>query len=306
MTDTVADLRAFNRFHTRFSGALQPSYMESGMGLTAARTLYEIAQGGSTDDGGILAMELQDRLDIDSGYASRILRGFEKQGWIIRGRGTDARRRPIRLTDEGLSAFDALDRRTRADTEARIAGLDDLARERLSDALATIRQLLGDKVDDPWDIRIAQAGDLALIASRQTILYNRDYGWGRGMEILESEVTTAFLRDFKPGREQCWVARRHERMLGAVMVVDAGGGVAQLRLLHVEPDARGMGIGGALVDQCIAFARDAGYAHMRLWTHTVLEGARRIYERAGFTITSVEFHNHFGEPIQGETWEMPL
>jgi GNAT superfamily N-acetyltransferase/DNA-binding MarR family transcriptional regulator len=306
MTDTVASLRAFNRFHTRFSGALQPSYMESGMGLTAARMLYEIAQGGAVDEGGVLAMELQDRLDIDSGYASRILRGFEKQGWIVRGRGSDARRRPIGLTRLGQDAFDMLDARTRKDTESRIAGLDIDARERLSDALATVRQLLGDQVDDPWHIRTAQPGDLALIASRQTILYNRDYGWGRGMEVLESEVTTDFLRDFKPGREQCWVADRHGRMLGAVMVVDAGGGVAQLRLLHVEPDARGMGIGGLLVDTCVAFARAAGYTRMLLWTHTVLEGARRIYERAGFTITSVESHDHFGEPVQGETWEMPL
>ncbi len=306
MTDTVVALRAFNRFHTRFSGALQPSYMESGMGLTAARLLYEIAQGGSTDDSGVLAMELQDRLDIDSGYASRILRGFEKQGWVVRGRGTDARRRPIQLTAAGRATFDALDMRTRADTEARIAGLDDDQRERLSDALATVRLLLGDQVDDPWEIRTAQAGDLALIASRQTILYNRDYGWGRGMEVLESEVTTAFLRDFKPGLEQCWVAHRHGRMLGAVMIVDAGEGVAQLRLLHVEPDARGLGIGSALVDQCIAFAREVGYGRMRLWTHTVLAGARHIYERAGFAITSIESHNHFGEPVQGETWEKAL
>jgi DNA-binding MarR family transcriptional regulator/GNAT superfamily N-acetyltransferase len=306
MTDTVAFLRAFNRFHTRFSGALQPSYMESGMGLTAARMLYEIAQGGTADDGGVLAMELQSRLDIDSGYASRILRGFEKQGWIVRGRGTDARRRPIRLTDEGRRAFDALDARTRAHTEARIAGLDADARERLADALATVRQLLGDPIDDPWHIRTARPGDLALIASRQTILYDRDYGWGRPMEVLQSEVTTAFLRDFKPGREQCWVADRHGRMLGAIMIVDAGEGVAQLRLLHVEPDARGMGVGGALVDQCIAFARAAGYSRMRLWTHTILEGARRIYQRAGFSIVSVDSHDHFGETIQGEIWEMSL
>lgn len=306
MTDTVAALRAFNRFHTRFSGALQPSYMESGMGLTAARLLYEIAQADQSSDEGVLASALQDRLGVDSGYCSRILRGFEKRGWIIRARGADARRRPIRLTREGRSAFEVLDQRTRADTEARIAALGPDARLRLEDALATARGLLGDRVDEPWSIRAFRTGDLALIASRQSVLYAEAYGWGRGMEVLEGEVTTTFLRDFKPGREQCWVAERHGRMLGAVMLVDAGEGVAKLRLLHVEAEARGLGIGSALVDRCIAFARQAGYRRLQLWTHTILASARRIYDAAGFRIMSVETHHAFGEPVQGEIWEMRL
>jgi DNA-binding MarR family transcriptional regulator/N-acetylglutamate synthase-like GNAT family acetyltransferase len=306
MTDAVLALRAFNRFHTRFSGALQPSYMESGMGLTAARLLYEIAQADGEGGEGVLAMELQEKLGIDSGYASRLLRGFEKQGWIVRGRGSDARRRPIRLTDIGRKAFETLDSRTRADTESRIANLGPDARDRLVGALATVRALLGDPSPEPWEIRTFRTGDLALIASRQSILYHEVYGWGRGMEVLESEVTMHFLRDFKPGREQCWVADRAGRMLGAVMLVDAGEGVAQLRLLHVEAEARGLGIGSALVGHCIAFAREAGYTHMRLWTHSVLISARRIYAGAGFQIVSVEDHDEFGETVQGEIWEMAL
>jgi DNA-binding MarR family transcriptional regulator/GNAT superfamily N-acetyltransferase len=306
MSDTVAALRTFNRFHTRFSGALQPSYMESGMGLTAARLLYEIAQADQASEEGVLASTLQDRLGIDSGYCSRMLRGFEKQGWILRGRGSDARCRPIRLTKEGRSAFHALDVRTRADTESRISTLGPGGRQRLEDALATVRALLGDVVDEPWNIRTFRTGDLALIASRQSILYAEVYGWGRGMEVLEGEVTTTFLRDFKPGLEQCWVAERHGRMLGAVMLVDAGEGIAKLRLLHVEEEAPGLGIGSALVDRCIAFARQAGYRRMQLWTHTILASARRIYAAAGFAIVSVETHHAFGDPVQGETWEMPL
>ena len=126
------------------------------------------------------------------------------------------------------------------------------------------------------------------------------------MEILQGEVTTAFLRDFKPGREQCWVAERAGRMAGAVLLVDAGDNVGQLRLLHVEPWARGLGIGRALVAECVAFARAAGYARIRLWTHTVLESARRIYEAAGFEIVETEVHDEFGKPEQGETWELVL
>ena len=149
-------------------------------------------------------------------------------------------------------------------------------RDTLVAAMAAVTGLLGGG-EAPWHIRTFRAGDLALIASRQSILYEA-YGWGRPMEILQGEVTTAFLRDFKPGREQCWVAERAGLMAGAVMLVDAGDDVGQLRLLHVEPWARGLGIGSALVAECVKFAREAGYAKIRLWTHTVLASARRIYE----------------------------
>jgi ribosomal protein S18 acetylase RimI-like enzyme len=157
----------------------------------------------------------------------------------------------------------------------------------------------------PWHIRTFRAGDLATIAARQSILYE-PYGWGLPMEILQGEVTTAFLRDFKPGREQCWVAERAGMMAGAILLVDAGDNVGQLRLLHVEPWARGLGIGSALVETCVAFGRDAGYDRIRLWTHTVLLSARRIYEAAGFHIVSTEIHHEFGKPEQGEIWELPL
>jgi DNA-binding MarR family transcriptional regulator/GNAT superfamily N-acetyltransferase len=301
-SDAVVALRAFNRFHTRFAGVLQPSYMESGMGLTGARLLYEIAQ---QDD--VLASDLQQRLGLDAGYLSRLLQGFERKGWIVRGRGADdARQRPIRLTGEGRAAFTAIDDRTRGHTETALAGLDAEQQDRLVDALATVRTLLGDRPDMPWTIRTFRAGDVPLIASRQSLLYARENGWGLPMERLQTEVTTAFLRDFKPGREQCWVAERAGRMLGAIMLVDAGDGVAQLRMLHVEPEARGQGIGGALVVACIAFARAAGYARLRLWTHAVLLSARRLYAAAGFTLVSTEDHDHFGATERGEIWELPL
>jgi len=172
------------------------------------------------------------------------------------------------------------------------------------EALSEVQALLGGG-EAGWSIRTFRAGDLAAIASRQSILYEA-YGWGLPMEILQGEVTTSFLRDFKLAREQCWVAEQGGRMAGAVLLVDAGGDVGQLRLLHVEPWARGLGIGRALVAECVAFARAAGYARIRLWTHTVLESARRIYQAAGFEIVETAIHDGFGKPEQGETWELAL
>ncbi len=307
MTDIIAALRAFNRFHTRFSGVLQPSYMDSGLGVTAARLLYEIAQDGHEGEAGVLAAHLQDRLGLDAGHASRLLRGFEKRGWIVRARGVDARQRPISLTKDGRAFFALLDARTRADMEVRIAGLGEAGREELGAALLRVRHLLGDAIERPdWHVRTFRTGDLALIASRQAILYDRDYGWGRAMEVLQAEIVSTFLRDFKPGREQCWVAEADGQMLGAVLVVDAGDEVAQLRLLHVEPEARGLGIGAFLVDRCLVFASDAGYARMTLWTQDILTAARRIYERAGFERVSTEVHDHFGMPLTGERWDRLL
>ena len=300
MDEAVAALRAFTRFYTRSVGALGAHYLASDLSLTEARLLYEIAHRQAP-----LAAALQAELGLDAGYVSRMLRRFQARGWIERGRGEDKRSRPIGLTQAGRAAFDALDARTRADVAGRIAALGSADRETLVAALGAVTGLLGGGRTVPWHIRTFRTGDLFAIAARQSILYE-PYGWKRPMEILQGEVTTAFLKDFKPGREQCWVAERGGMMAGAVMVVDSGGNVAQLRLLHVEPWARGLGIGGALVGECVAFAREAGYARMRLWTHTILESARRIYEAAGFTITETAVHDEFGEPVQGETWELEL
>ena len=299
MDDAIAALRAFNRFYTRFAGALDAHYMDSELSLAEARLLYEIANRETP-----LAAELQAELGLDAGYVSRILRRFQAKGWIARGRGEDARHRPISLTGAGRAYFAALDARTRAEVAGRIESLGPADRETLVGAMAAVTGLLGGG-GAPWHIRAFRTGDLALIASRQSILYE-PYGWGRPMEILQGEITAAFLKAFKPGREQCWVAERAGMMAGAVLIVDAGDNVGQLRLLHVEPWARGLGIGSALVAECTSFARAAGYDVVRLWTHTVLTSARRIYEAAGFRIVSTEVHREFGTPEQGETWELEL
>ncbi|MBV9881618.1 MAG: MarR family transcriptional regulator [Sphingomonadaceae bacterium] len=299
MDDAVTAVRAFARFYTRFVGALDAHYLGSNLSLAEARILYEIANREAP-----LAAELQAELGLDAGYVSRILRRFQAEGWILRSRGADARRRPISLTEEGRRVFDALDARTRAQVGGAIETLGASDRAALVEALGAARTLLGGG-SAPWHIRTFRTGDLALIASRQSILYE-PYGWKRPMEILQGEITTAFLRGFKPGREQCWVAEKAGAMAGAVMLVDAGDDVGQLRLLHVEPWARGLGIGKALVAECVRFAREAGYERIRLWTHTVLVPARRIYEAAGFRIVSTEVHHGFGKAEQGETWELAL
>ena len=299
MDEAVAAVRAFTRFYTRFVGALDAHYMDSDLSLAEARLLYEIANRDAP-----LAAELQAELGLDAGYVSRILRRFQAEGWIVRGRGDDARRRPISLTEAGRRLFAGIDARARAQIAERIDTLPDGDRNALVEALGAARALLGGGTA-PWHIRTFRTGDLATVAARQSILYE-PYGWGRPMEILQSEITTAFLRDFKPGREQCWVAERAGTMAGAVLIVDAGDNVGQLRLLHVEPWARGLGIGSALVAECVAFAREAGYDMVRLWTHTVLVSARRIYEAAGFRIVATEVHHGFGKAEQGETWQLDL
>lgn len=299
MTDAVESFRAYNRVHTRFAGVLKPRYMGSGMGVIEARLLYEIAANEP-----VLASALQDMLELDAGYASRILRRFEEQGWIARGRGADARQRPIALTEAGRAAFADLDEATRTETARQLEPLGADGRAALTGALDTARRLItGDA--EPWTLRPFRTGDMGLIASRQSILYDRGYGWGRGMEVLIGEIVTDFLRDFKPGREQCWIAERAGHMLGCVFLVEDGG-VARLRLLYVEAEARGLGIGKALVDACVDFARAAGYSKIVLWTHTVLTSARKIYAGAGFRIVSTEVHDEFGKPEQGETWELDL
>ncbi len=165
---------------------------------------------------------------------------------------------------------------------------------------------MGDRAPSAFSLRPFRAGDMGLIAARQSILYRSAYGWGPGIEANIGEVTAAFIRNFKPGHEQCWVAEVDGAMAGSIFLTDEGEGLSRLRLLYVEPMARGLGIGDALVSTCLAFARDRGFQAMTLWTHTILESARRIYAAHGFEIVEVEMHEEFGQPIQGETWRLDL
>lgn len=302
MTDAIATIRAFNRFYTQYVGALDSSFLDCGLTLGEARLLFEISHAS-----GATARDLQAGLDMDAGHLSRVLRRFEGRGWIVRARSAgDARRRPIDLTDEGRAMFARIDARMRGEVQAMLDRLPPAGQRDLVAAMATAHGLLDARAARPFAIRTFRPGDLGMIAARQSILYHDLYGWGRPMEVLQGEVTTAFLRDFKPGREQCWVAEVGGRMAGSVMLTDEGGGLARLRLMYVEPFARGLGIGNALVGGCVGFAREAGYDAVTLWTHTILESARRIYAGYGFELVATEVHDDFGEPVQGETWRLDL
>jgi len=299
--EAIAALRRFNRFFTQRTGLLEPHYQGSPLSLIEARVLYEIASGQP-----VLAKIIMGKLALDRGYLSRIVARFERAGWVERERGNDARKRPIRLTNEGQSLFEALDHRTRASTGALIERLSADQRRTLMASLAATEQVLDDGEPRTVEIRTFLAGDMGQITARQAILYSENYGWGVGMEALIGEITSAFLRNFQPGREQCWIAEQGGRMLGSVFLVADSAQTARLRLLYVETEARGLGIGRKLVDQCISFARSAGYRELVLWTHTVLASARKIYAAAGFEIVSIETHDEFGKPEQGESWRLLL
>jgi DNA-binding MarR family transcriptional regulator/GNAT superfamily N-acetyltransferase len=300
--DAISAVRRFNRFFTQFVGALNADFLESGMSLAEARLLFEIGHREPC-----FADDLQSALDLDAGFVSRVLGRFERRRWVSRIRlDHDGRRRSIRLTKLGQEKFHALNERQREVVQAFLAKLDDPGRRRLVGALQVAQNLLEAKGGAGFRLRPFRPGDMGLIASRQSILYQERYGWNKNIEVNEGEVTTAFLRDFKPGREQCWVAEVDGELAGSVFLTGEGGGLCRLRLLYVEPAFQGRGIGEALVSACVAFARSAGYTCMTLWTHSILESARRIYARHGFQIVETSVHALFGKPLEGETWELRL
>jgi DNA-binding MarR family transcriptional regulator/N-acetylglutamate synthase-like GNAT family acetyltransferase len=302
MEDAIATVRGFNRFYTRFVGALNARFLDSDLSLAETRLLFEIAHGAP-----LLASDLQTSLDMDAGFVSRVLGRFEARGWIARIRGEgDARQRLITLTDAGRDAFAAIDARQRAEVLAVLDRLGPVHCDELCELLRSAQTLLEDKKKRDFTLRTFRAGDMGMIAARQSILYRNVYGWGPQIEVIEGEVTTAFLRDFKPGREQCWVAEVDGVMAGSIFLTDEGDGLSRLRLLYVEPFARGLGIGNALVETCLGFAREVGYSAITLWTHTVLESARRIYAAHGFRIVESHVHEEFGAPVQSETWRLDL
>lgn len=302
MDHAIEAIRVFNRFFTRHVGAIDARFLDTDMNLPEARLLFEIARREP-----VSASALQSSLGLDRGYLSRSIARFEERGWITRSRAdSDARLRPISLTSDGRAAFDLIDQRQRAAVAHDLSKLSSVEQADLVQALTKARLLLDPQAVAGYEIRTARTGEASQVAARQSVLYAASHGWGRELEILEAETTAAFLRDFKPGRERCWVAEIDGVMAGAVFLTDEGDGVARLRLLHVEPFARRRGIGDALVRECIGFAREKRYAQITLWTHTVLEAARRIYSRNGFELVSTEVHHTFGEAVQGETWRLTL
>ncbi|CAN5740784.1 helix-turn-helix domain-containing GNAT family N-acetyltransferase [soil metagenome] len=246
---------------------------------------------------------------MDAGYLSRILRGFEKHDLIHRRSSeTDSRRRLLRLTERGREAFAPLDARSRKDIGAMLESLPMGGQERLVGAMRTIEGLLGARPEPevPYILRPHWPGDMGWVVHRHGVLYAREYGWDERFEALVAEIVAKFIQRYDPKLERCWIAEREGGIVGCVFLVRESEEIAKLRLLLVEPKARGLGIGSRLVEECIRFARQAGYRKITLWTNDVLDAARRIYEGMGFRLVHEEAHHSFGHDLVGQTWELKL
>lgn len=303
--ERVAAVRAFSRFYTRQVGLLRDGYLETPFSVTEARVLYELANRERT-----VAADLTRELGLDAGYLSRILRGFRRRGLIERRPSVeDGRRTDLRLSKRGRSAFSALDARSRKDIGTLLAGLAVADQDRLVAAMRTVERLLGgDRAAGGGAVvlRPPRAGDLGWVVQRHGAVYAQEYGWNEEFEALVAGIVATYVEQLDPTRERCWIAERDGENVGCVFLVKKTRTVAKLRLLLVEPAARGQGIGSRLVTECVRFAREAGYRKVVLWTNSVLTDARRVYERAGFTLTAEESHHSFSHDLVGETWELKL
>jgi len=301
--DAVAAIRAFNRFYTARIGVLRDGLLATSHSLPEARVLFELGQVDAMD-----VADLRRALELDAGYLSRLLGRLEGQGLVARERSAaDARRQRIALTAAGREVFATLDRRSAAEIATLLHGLSAHDRDRLLGALATARAVLdGAPRADPVVLRPPGPGDLGWIVQRHGALYAEELGWDETFEALVARVVADYAEHHDPAREAVWIAEASGRPAGCVLCVRRDDRTAQLRCLLVEPFARGMGVGGRLVDECVRFARRAGYAEIALWTNDVLEGARRIYERAGFALVAEERHRSFGRELAGQTWSRPL
>jgi DNA-binding MarR family transcriptional regulator/GNAT superfamily N-acetyltransferase len=302
--ERIDAVRAFNRFYTRQIGLLDEGLLKSAFSLTEARVLYELAHRD-----GLTATDLGGDLGLDPGYLSRLLKKFEERGMVERAATeADARRASIALTPAGREVFAPLNQGSHDQVAALLDRLPALEQDRLVKAMQTVRRLLGHGAEAkvPYMLRPLRVGDIGWIIHRQGLFYAREYGWDQTYEALVAEILGAFVKSFDPKWERGWIAEREGEVVGSVFVVRKSDAVARLRLLYVEPSARGLGIGKRLVEECIGFARARGYATLTLWTNDVLVGARRIYEAAGFRLADEERHHAFGKDLVGQNWNMDL
>ena len=300
----VGAVRRFNRLYTRRIGVLQDGFLQSPYSLAEARVLYELAQRERPT-----ATELAAELGLDHGYLSRILRGFNERGFITKTPSPNDRRQSLlSLTAKGRMAFAPLDRRSQNEIAAMIGKLSVADQGRIVAAMHTIESALGEAPAPqvPYVLRPPRAGDMGWIVARHGALYGEEYGWDERLEALTAEIVAAFVRNHDPKRERCWIAEREGENVGSALLMRETPEIARLRLLLVEPKARGFGIGARLVEEALRFACEARYRKVTLWTQSVLTAARRIYERAGFKRVHQQTHDTFGKELAGETWELDL
>lgn len=299
----IAEIRHFNRAFARWLGLFDEHYSKTGYSPAESRLFYELSQAGHSN-----GADLARAMGVDPAYLSRMLRRFVADGLVaVMPNARDGRSNQLALTSDGDNA--AADVEAAADHAVAelIAPLTETERRELVSAMRTIGRILdGEDASTSIVLRPHHIGDVAHVVARQARLYADEFGWDGSYEALAAEIGGQFLQEFNPATEGCWIAERDGRVIGSVFVVDAGQGVAQLRLLYVEPEVRGLGVGKLLVDQVVRFARDKRYGKIRLWTQTSLVAARKLYAAAGFTLTESKPHHSFGKDLVGEYWELKL
>ena len=304
LSHRVDAVRRFNRFYTRRIGALEEGLLRSRFSLTEVRVLFELAHHPGTT-----ATRLGNDLDLDAGYLSRLLAGFEDQRLLRRVPDPgDGRALLLSLTERGESTFARLDARSRQEVRTMLGKLPPRSQARLLGAIATIEALLGAPPDETasYLLRQHRPGDLGYVVHRHGVVYAHEHGWDETFEAVVARIASDFVATFDPAVERCWIAERDGEIIGSVLIARMNDTVAQLRLLLVEPAARGLGLGRRLVDECIRFSRSAGYERISLWTDNSLHAARHIYEQAGFQVVDEKEHHSFGHDLVGQTWELCL
>ena len=299
----VAAVRRFSRFYTRQLGLLREGLNDTRFSLTEGRVLYELAHRDPTT-----ATALAAELDLDPGYLSRILRRFGEDGLVAKKRApNDGRQSLIAITAKGRKAFAPLNKGSRDQVAALLERLAPAEQERVVAAMATVENTLVPPSAPPvLLLRQHRPGDMGWVTSANATLYAQEYGWDITYEALVAKITAEFIENFDARRERCWIAEMNGERVGSVFVVRKTDTIAKLRLLIIDPRARGLGLGKRLVEECLRFAKDAGYTSMTLWTQSILTAARAIYHRAGFKLVAEEPHHSFGVDLIGETWERKL
>ncbi len=304
LEEKINTVRHFNRFFTRQIGVLREGLLHSPYSLTEARILFELAHRDH-----LTASDIGRELGLDAGYLSRIITHLEQQGLVEKVRSdTDGRQRLLHLTLEGQKAADILDSRSCDEVSEMLSDLSEPDQQRLLKAMRAIENTFtkGLKFSEPFFLRQHDVGDMGWITYRHGVLYTQQYGWDQHFEALVAQIVSDFINNYNPVRERCWIAEMNGDIVGSVFVVQSSETIAKLRLLLVEPKARGLGLGTRLVEECIRFARHSGYQKLILWTNSVLVEARHIYQKKGFTLTEQEAHHSFGHDLIGETWELML